>query len=169
MATTARDQINGALRLIGMLAEGESPSAATSQDALTAMNQMKSSRIQMPSKDSYVSIDAGCVKLNDEDKYNENSDKPNIAEILIEKHRNGPTGKVELYFDDKKASFLSMEKSDFGDLTQVESALHQRGFQSDWKKRLAMATRSLSGRTPNEPVQKHMPFAALGTASNKAA
>ena len=40
MATTARDQINGALRLIGMLAEGESPSAATSQDALTALNQM---------------------------------------------------------------------------------------------------------------------------------
>jgi hypothetical protein len=40
MATTAADQINGALRLIGMLAEGETPSAATSQDALTALNQM---------------------------------------------------------------------------------------------------------------------------------
>jgi hypothetical protein len=41
MATyTANDQINGALRLIGMLAEGETPSAATSQDALSAMNQM---------------------------------------------------------------------------------------------------------------------------------
>jgi hypothetical protein len=40
MATTAADQINGALRLIGMLAEGEVPSAATSQDALTALNQM---------------------------------------------------------------------------------------------------------------------------------
>jgi hypothetical protein len=40
MATTANDQINGALRLIGMLAEGETPSAATSQDALTALNQM---------------------------------------------------------------------------------------------------------------------------------
>jgi hypothetical protein len=37
---TANDQINGALRLIGMLAEGETPSAATSQDALTALNQM---------------------------------------------------------------------------------------------------------------------------------
>ena len=37
---TAGDQINGALRLIGMLAEGETPSAATSQDALTALNQM---------------------------------------------------------------------------------------------------------------------------------
>jgi hypothetical protein len=40
MATTAADQINGALRLIGMLAEGETPSAATSQDALTALNQL---------------------------------------------------------------------------------------------------------------------------------
>jgi hypothetical protein len=41
MATaTAGDQINGALRLIGQLAEGETPSAATSQDALAAMNQM---------------------------------------------------------------------------------------------------------------------------------
>jgi len=38
--TTAGDQINGALRLIGQLAEAEQPSVATSQDALTAMNQM---------------------------------------------------------------------------------------------------------------------------------
>jgi hypothetical protein len=37
---TANDQINGALRVLGILAEGETPSAATSQDALTAMNQM---------------------------------------------------------------------------------------------------------------------------------
>ena len=40
MATTAGDQINGALRLLGILAEGETPSAATSQDALSALNQM---------------------------------------------------------------------------------------------------------------------------------
>ena len=40
MATTAGDQINRALRLLGVLAEGETPSAATSQDALTALNQM---------------------------------------------------------------------------------------------------------------------------------
>jgi hypothetical protein len=37
---TANDQINAALRLIGELAEDETPSAATSQDALAAMNQM---------------------------------------------------------------------------------------------------------------------------------
>jgi len=38
--TTAADQINGALRLIGQLAEGELPSQETYQDCLTAMNQM---------------------------------------------------------------------------------------------------------------------------------
>lgn len=38
--TTASDVINGALRLIGALAEGETPSAATSNDALSALNEM---------------------------------------------------------------------------------------------------------------------------------
>jgi len=37
---TAGDIINGALRLLGVLAEGETPSAETSQDALRAMDQM---------------------------------------------------------------------------------------------------------------------------------
>ena len=37
---TAGELINGALRLIGMLAEGETTSAEASADALTAMNQM---------------------------------------------------------------------------------------------------------------------------------
>jgi hypothetical protein len=37
---SAGDIINGSLRLLGVLAEGETPSAETSQDALTAMNQM---------------------------------------------------------------------------------------------------------------------------------
>ena len=40
MSTTAGDQINGALRLIGQLAEAETPSAATSEDALATLNQM---------------------------------------------------------------------------------------------------------------------------------
>jgi hypothetical protein len=37
---SAGDVINGALRLLGQLAEGESPSAETSADALLAMNEM---------------------------------------------------------------------------------------------------------------------------------
>ena len=38
--TSAGEQINGALRLIGALAEGEVPSSETSADALMALNQM---------------------------------------------------------------------------------------------------------------------------------
>jgi hypothetical protein len=38
--SSAGDLINGSLRLLGVLAEGETPSAETSQDALLAMNQM---------------------------------------------------------------------------------------------------------------------------------
>lgn len=38
--TTAGELINGSLRLIGVLAEGETPSADTANDALVAMNQM---------------------------------------------------------------------------------------------------------------------------------
>jgi hypothetical protein len=37
---TAGDQINGALRLLGVLAEGETPSSEMADDALMALNQM---------------------------------------------------------------------------------------------------------------------------------
>lgn len=45
------------------------------------------------------------------------TERNNVAEILIEKHRNGPVGKVDLLFDDEKTTFRSVEKSDFGDFT----------------------------------------------------
>lgn len=49
--------------------------------------------------------------IHREDKMNKDqeSDRPNIAEILVEKHRNGPVGKAELYFDDKHVRFLSLD------------------------------------------------------------
>lgn len=44
-----------------------------------------------------------------EDNYNPETDRKNIADILIKKHRNGPTGKVELYFDKDKQRFRSLD------------------------------------------------------------
>lgn len=38
------------------------------------------------------------------------SRRPNIAEVHVKKHRNGPIGKVDLYFDAEKASFRNLEK-----------------------------------------------------------
>ena len=42
---------------------------------------------------------------------NEDSAKRNQAEIHIAKHRNGPLGKVPLYFDEKRVSFRDMAKN----------------------------------------------------------
>jgi len=54
--------------------------------------------------------------IHREDRYREESEKNNIAEIMIEKHRNGPTGHVELYFDEKKSTFTDIDKSGLSDL-----------------------------------------------------
>ena len=48
----------------------------------------------------------------------DNEERTNIAEILIEKHRNGPVGKIDLRFDEQKATYVSIDKSDFGDFIE---------------------------------------------------
>src|SRR3989344_500293 len=52
--------------------------------------------------------------IHREDKYKEESEKTNMVEILIEKHRNGETGKIDLFFNDKKATFQSVDKQHGG-------------------------------------------------------
>lgn len=47
--------------------------------------------------------------IHREDKINKESDRPNIAEILVEKHRNGPVGSAELYFDGQHVRFLNLD------------------------------------------------------------
>ena len=44
-----------------------------------------------------------------EDYYNPETERRNITDILIKKHRNGPTGGVELYFDKEKQRFRSLD------------------------------------------------------------
>lgn len=60
--------------------------------------------------------------IHREDKYRENTERQNIADIIIAKHRNGPVGKVELYFDEQIASFRNLEKhqEDFSGEDQEE-------------------------------------------------
>ena len=47
--------------------------------------------------------------IHREDKINKESERPNIAEIMIEKHRNGPVGSAELYFDGQHVRFLNLD------------------------------------------------------------
>ena len=62
--------------------------------------------------------------IHREDKMNKDkeSDRPNIAEIMIEKHRNGPTGKIELYFDEKRVTFLPLETGSGYDAVSASSS-----------------------------------------------
>jgi len=47
-----------------------------------------------------------------EDMYKgKDSSRPNIAEIHVKKHRNGPTGQIDLYFDAERTSFKNLDKS----------------------------------------------------------
>lgn len=45
-----------------------------------------------------------------EEYYNPESDKKGITSILIKKHRNGPTGDIDLFFDKQKQRFRSLDK-----------------------------------------------------------
>jgi len=48
--------------------------------------------------------------IHREKMYKRDTPKGNITEILIQKHRNGPTGEVELYFDEERATFRSLDR-----------------------------------------------------------
>jgi len=45
-----------------------------------------------------------------EDRYRPETPKKGIADVIIAKHRNGPVGRVELYFDERTVSFRNLEK-----------------------------------------------------------
>lgn len=45
-----------------------------------------------------------------EDYYNPDTDRKNIADIIIRKHRNGPVGEVSLYFISEQMRFVNLEK-----------------------------------------------------------
>ncbi|MBI1975657.1 MAG: replicative DNA helicase [Candidatus Vogelbacteria bacterium] len=61
-----------------------------------------------------IEQDADVVMFIHRDK-NKDSDEntsSNVAKVIIAKHRNGPTGSIDLVFDDKHVTFMTIEKSD---------------------------------------------------------
>lgn len=102
--------------LKGLARELDVPVLALSQLSRAVESRGGKPRLSDLRDSGAIEQDADVVMfIHREDKYNEESERPNIAEILIEKHRNGPTGKVELYFDDKKTSFVELASNDFSD------------------------------------------------------
>lgn len=78
--------------------------AEESKDRRPMMSDMRES--------GAIEQDADVVMLlYREDYYNKETERPNITDIIIAKHRNGPTGVVELYF--------AKEQTKFGDVNYV--------------------------------------------------
>jgi replicative DNA helicase len=63
-----------------------------------------------------IEQDADVVMFIHRDDKAEENGQPNITEILVEKHRNGPTGKATLFFQKKQTAFQSMDTSGYGEL-----------------------------------------------------
>lgn len=45
-----------------------------------------------------------------EDYYNPDTDRQHITDLIIAKHRNGPTGRIELFFHPERLRFMSLDK-----------------------------------------------------------
>ena len=45
-----------------------------------------------------------------EDRYRPETERKGVADIIIAKHRNGPVGRVELFFDERRVAFRNLEK-----------------------------------------------------------
>lgn len=102
--------------LKGLARELDVPVLALSQLSRAVEQRRDRPRLSDLRDSGSIEQDADVVMfIHREDKFKEDSGKPNIAEILIEKHRNGPTGKIELYFDEEKTTFLSLEKNSFSE------------------------------------------------------
>ncbi len=115
--------------LKGMARELDVPVIALSQLSRAVEQRGGRPRLSDLRDSGSIEQDADVVMfIHREDMMKNRSDmdeRTNIAEILIEKHRNGPVGKVDLRFDDEKTTFVSIEKSDFGDFVteaQVEGS-----------------------------------------------
>jgi replicative DNA helicase len=118
-------QITEISRALKMLAkEIEVPVLALSQLSRAVEQRRDRPRLSDLRDSGSIEQDADVVMfIHNDDKYKDNeAEHNNITEILIEKHRNGPTGKVDLYFDTEKTSFLSIETDDFDAISADDSA-----------------------------------------------
>lgn len=101
-------EISRSLKLLAR--ELEVPVLALSQLSRAVEQRGGKPRLSDLRDSGSIEQDADVVMfIHREDKINKDSERPNIAEIMVEKHRNGPVGSCELYFDGQHVRFLNLD------------------------------------------------------------
>ncbi len=109
-------EISRSLKLLAR--ELDVPVIALSQLSRAVEQRQGKPRLSDLRDSGSIEQDADIVMfIHREDKYKDHNERDNIAELLIEKHRNGPTGSISLKFDDKHSCFVTLDKKhgEFGD------------------------------------------------------
>ncbi|TSC95609.1 MAG: replicative DNA helicase [Parcubacteria group bacterium Athens1014_26] len=100
--------------LKGLARELNVPVLALSQlSRAVDQREIKRPRLSDLRESGSIEQDADVVMFiyrKDKDRLNPTAEEENTAEIIIAKHRNGPTGSVKLKFDPEKASFRNLDK-----------------------------------------------------------
>lgn len=119
--------------LKGLAKEFEVPVIALSQLSRAVEARGGEPRLSDLRDSGSIEQDADVVLfIHREDKNNKESERKNIAKIIVAKHRNGATGEVELYFDDKRTSFVTIEKNEFGDIKPFGGTQNDAGQVPDF-------------------------------------
>ena len=105
--------------LKGLARELEVPVLALSQLSRAVEQRRGPPRLSDLRDSGSIEQDADVVMFIHRDR-DENETSPqqhergHIAKIMVAKHRNGPTGELQLYFNSNYVSFSDIEKGDFG-------------------------------------------------------
>ncbi len=120
------NQVTDISRSLKQLAkEFKAPVIALSQLSRSVEQRGGKPRLSDLRDSGSIEQDADIVMfIHRDDKYGEENKINNQVELLIEKHRNGATGMINLIFDAKRTSFSEMSKDQFGDFNNVSTKVN---------------------------------------------
>lgn len=105
--------------LKGLARELDVPVLALSQLSRAVEQRGGTPRLSDLRDSGSIEQDADVVMfIHRDSKGDDADDENNITDIMIEKHRNGPVGKVQLFFDRKHVTYLPLEKNSFDDFSE---------------------------------------------------
>ena len=116
------NQITEISRSLKMLArELDVPVIALSQLSRAVESRGGEPRLSDLRDSGSIEQDADVVMfIHSEDMFKPKEERTNIKKIIIAKHRNGPTGEIELFFDETKTTFISIDKNNFEDFSKQD-------------------------------------------------